>query len=133
MIVGEGGCHDVVYQMSSLVMSHILVDQQECIGWDQLLLGHFGFQWCCLQDDHLCTLHNKAKTLSGPSWILAITQTSWIHVTQVWELHNKEQSMPWSLAPTSSMQKVQPSMTATTKTFPHNDNTPQVLQVSPGL
>jgi hypothetical protein len=57
------------------------VAQQERIGWGQLLLGRFGSHWCVLQDEHLHTFfYHKSNTLSGLSWILAITQTIWTHV-----------------------------------------------------
>jgi hypothetical protein len=65
------------------------VAQQERIGWGQLLLGRFGSNWCVLQDEHLRTFFHKSNTLSGSSWILAITQTIWTHVALVWELRNK--------------------------------------------
>jgi hypothetical protein len=67
-----------------------LLEQQDRIGWSQLFFGRFGSHWRRLQDEHLRSIHNSSKHLSGSSWILAITSVLWHHVAKVWELRNKD-------------------------------------------
>ena len=54
----------------------MLIQQQQAIGWDQLLLGRFAKEWKEVANDHIRTLPKKErkKSVSGKTWVTGVAQ-----------------------------------------------------------
>ncbi len=68
---------------------HALIDQQDQLGWHQILLGRFGTLWSDLQSAHLRHSPSTGGKHSGTSWILSMIITIWTAVQAQWEVRNK--------------------------------------------
>ena len=68
---------------------HRLIEQQEHLGWHQILLGRFSTLWCDLQNSHLRRSPSTGGKHSGTSWILSMILTIWTEVQSHWEVRNK--------------------------------------------
>ena len=67
-----------------------LIFHQTRIGWKQLFVGRFVFEWCDLQQDYLVLQSITSKKYSGTSWITGVTQIIWNHVYSNWEARNAD-------------------------------------------
>ena len=68
---------------------HPLIEQQEHLGWHQILLGRFSTLWCGLHNAHLRRSPSTDGKHSGTSWILSMILTIWTEVQPHWEVRNK--------------------------------------------
>ena len=67
-----------------------LIFHQTRIGWKQLFVGQFVFEWSDLQQDYLVLQCITSKKYSGTSWITGVTQIIWNHVYSNWEAQNAD-------------------------------------------
>jgi hypothetical protein len=68
---------------------HNLIDQQEKLGWHQILLAWFSTLWCDLQNSHPRHSPLTDGKHSDTSWILSMIITIWTEVQSQWEVQNK--------------------------------------------
>ena len=67
-----------------------LIFHQTRIGWKQLFVSRFMFEWSDLQQDYLVLQNIVSKKYSGTSWITRVIQIIWIHVYYNWEARNAD-------------------------------------------
>ena len=65
-----------------------LIFHQTRIGWKQLFVGRFIYEWSNLWQDYLVLQRIISKKYSGTSWITGVIQTIWKHVYQKWGTRN---------------------------------------------
>ena len=67
-----------------------LIFHQTRIGWNQLFVGRFIYEWSDLQQDYLVLQRIVSKKYSGTSWITGVIQIIWKHVYQNWDARNAD-------------------------------------------
>ena len=70
-----------------LQQSHFPPDR---IGWKQLFVGRFMFEWSNLQQHYLVLQSIVSKKYLGTSWITGVIQIIWNHVYYNWEARNAD-------------------------------------------
>ena len=67
-----------------------LIFHQTRIGWKQLFVGRFVFEWSDLQQDYLVPQSIISKKYLGTSWITGVIQIIWNHVYHNCEDRNED-------------------------------------------
>ena len=67
-----------------------LIFHQTRIGWKQLFVGRFIYEWSNLQQNYLVLQRIISKKYSGTSWITGVIQIIWKHVYQNWDARNAD-------------------------------------------
>ena len=67
-----------------------LIIHQTRIGWKQLFVGRFVFEWSDLQQDYLVLQSIISKKYLGTSWITGVIQIIWNHVYHNCEDRNED-------------------------------------------
>ena len=67
-----------------------LIFHQRRIGWKQLFVSRFVYEWSDLQQDYLVLQRIVSKKYSGTSWITGVIQIIWKHVYQNWDARNAD-------------------------------------------
>ena len=67
-----------------------LIFHQTRIGWKQLFVGRFVYEWSNLQQDYLVLQRIVSKKYLGTSWITGVIQIIWKHVYQNWDARNAD-------------------------------------------
>ena len=62
-----------------------LIFHQTRIGWKQLFVSRFVYEWSNLQQDYLVLQSTISKKYSGTSWITGVIQIIWNHTYHNWE------------------------------------------------
>ena len=71
---------------------HRLIEQQNTIGWNQVFLGHFSWEWSDMQDAYNVTRpdYNPKKSRKGAKWQSLIIGRLWTQWYLLWESRNKD-------------------------------------------
>ena len=67
-----------------------LIFYQTRIGWKQLFVDRFVYEWSDLQQDYLVLQRIISKKYSRTSWITGVIQIIWKHVSQNWDTRNAD-------------------------------------------
>ena len=67
-----------------------LIFHQTRIGWKQLFVSRFIYEWSNLQQNYLVLQRIISKKYSGTSWITGVIQIIWKHVYQNWDARNAD-------------------------------------------
>ena len=84
LITGLSKCSDFPPIYNSLIF------HQTRIGWKQLFVGRFVYEWSNLQQDYLVLQRIVSLKYSGTSWITGVIQIIWKHVYQNWDVRNAD-------------------------------------------
>jgi hypothetical protein len=84
-----------MYQLESALFDdefQRLIRQQNKIGWKQVFLGRFSWEWCEMQDAYYVTRpnYNKQNSPRGSQWQVAIIGRLWDQWYLVWESRNND-------------------------------------------
>ena len=71
---------------------HRLIEQQNTIGWNQVFLGRFSWEWSDMQDAYYVTRpdYNPKKSRKGAKWQILIIGRLWTQWYLLWESRNKD-------------------------------------------
>jgi hypothetical protein len=73
---------------------HLLIRQQNKIGWRQLFQGRFSQEWSRIQSDYYYrTLENRSSKnhkMTGNGWQVKIITTLWTHWRTLWKQRNQD-------------------------------------------
>jgi hypothetical protein len=73
---------------------HLLIRQQNIIGWRQLFQGRFSGQWSRIQSDYYYRTSDsrpgKKQTSTGNGWQVKIIKTLWTNWRTLWKQRNHD-------------------------------------------
>ena len=68
---------------------HLLIAQQQAIGWRQMFSGRFSKEWAKLQHEHLVSQNLSTQTQNGTTWLVQVISSIWTQWMKVWDIRNK--------------------------------------------
>lgn len=69
---------------------HVILSQQNSIGWRQIINGRFGNQWSRTQDDYYAREERRQRGTddkrTGQCWLIQSITHIWKHWMKLWKL-----------------------------------------------